>query len=662
MPLTFVEDSGTGLKGSRAAASADLIVAMDGGPTEVRVSADQGATFDTHSLPAAPATFYWEKLLFAGEFFFLFCDDGETFLLSVDGEIWDEYVFDAPLGNYPNSLTYKDGVYIATVYGAGFVLRSVNGYEWTEVTIDTDNWSASASGLDRILIISPSGEVRISLDLGLTWGIGGGLTSGYEYLVFAQGYFQAFANGDTNARRTTTGSSWTDEAIGSAFGIYAACAYGNGGGSIIIDNNTGYAYSEDGGDNWALGDLADDGATNNSYAVVSTSSAVFIGRSSDNAWIADLPVPSELMADSIVFSTPIFLTNFGVTLDGVALGQTIDITPGAIARAFAAFGSSQSGVFEGTVPISDSVALEARATFIVRLLLEEGLALGGTITPTYTQIARVVARLLIQGLANNYAEALAMITESLVVAGVAEALRLGQASDTLAMRGLVETQYTLVAALLDRLVAAGAASPGFTLTMLIEDRFVLNADLANAVELHALLRDSVGFAMTLSFDNGEYIAWVLNTEGNALSRYVNYPFNSFAKIGNTYYGAASDGIHALDGDTDNDLPIDAKLRLGLNQLGDRKLKRLPEVYIGYSSDGTLLMKVITIDERTANKVAAIYTLPTRGAVNTREHRFEPGKGLRSVDWDFEIHNVDGADFDLASIEFYPLAMSRRTRG
>jgi len=32
-----------------------------------------------------------------------------------------------------------------------------------------------------------------------------------------------------------------------------------------------------------------------------------------------------------------------------------------------------------------------------------------------------------------------------------------------------------------------------------------------------------------------------------------------------------------------------------------------------------------------------------------------------VDWDFELENIDGADFELHSVEFLSVKMSRRTR-
>ena len=46
----------------------------------------------------------------------------------------------------------------------------------------------------------------------------------------------------------------------------------------------------------------------------------------------------------------------------------------------------------------------------------------------------------------------------------------------------------------------------------------------------------------------------------------------------------------------------------------------------------------------------------------KRYDFKVGKGLKAVDFAFVIENVDGADFDLSSIEFRPIYLARRTRG
>jgi hypothetical protein len=317
-----------------------------------------------------------------------------------------------------------------------------------------------------------------------------------------------------------------------------------------------------------------------------------------------------------------------------------------------------------TKQLDDVAVFEAEAAAIVILLLAEGVVFGATITATYTQIAAVIAKLVLTGRAQNYAQALVMVLDNLVAADLAAAMRRGDLADTVALNAAVEPTYRLIAQLLDRLLTTDLASGHFTLSALVLDRFVVGADLTQTAEVVKILRDSIGFSFTLTIDGGEYIAWVMNTASKGVSRYSNYPFNSFMKVGDTQFAVASDGVHRLGGDDDNGTSIDAQIRLGLSALGTRKLKRVPECFIGMSSrdGGTLLIKVITVDELTGDKKAYVYEMVHRPALTTRENRRKFGQGLQSVDWDFEIANVDGKHFDLASIQFRPVILDRRTRG
>lgn len=325
--------------------------------------------------------------------------------------------------------------------------------------------------------------------------------------------------------------------------------------------------------------------------------------------------------------------------------------------------ASKQGL-EVTKKAEDLAAFEAEAATIVLLLLAEGVVFGATVTATYTQIAAVIAKLVLTGRAQNFAQALVMVLDNLVAADLAAAMRRGDLADTVALNAAVEPTYRLIAQLLDRLLTADLAKGHFTLSALVLDRFVVGADLSQTAQVVKILRDSIGFSFTLTIDGGEYIAWVMNTASKGISRYSNYPFNSFMKVGDTQFAVASDGVHRLGGDDDNGTSIAAQIRLGLSALGTRKLKRVPECFIGMSSrdGGTLLVKVITVDEQTSEKTAYVYEMVHRPALATRENRRKFGQGLQSVDWDFEIANVDGKHFDLASVQFRPVILDRRTRG
>jgi hypothetical protein len=277
-------------------------------------------------------------------------------------------------------------------------------------------------------------------------------------------------------------------------------------------------------------------------------------------------------------------------------------------------------------------------------------------------VARVISRLLASGRAQHELDAVAQLIDAVVFLAIAGGMESATAVDAVALRGTVTAAYQLVARAVERLLMQATASGAQIMTVVVREGLAMRANLDHDADLTMLLRESVGFAATITLDSGEYLAWVVNAESKGLSTYNNYPFNSFAKVGQRYLGAGHDGLYWLDGANDAGTGIHAYIRSGLQAFGTRRLKRIPEAFIGYTSDGTLLLKAIVIDEETQDKSVAIYRLPMRRAVGLTPNRFKLGRGLDSVDWAFELHNVDGADFDLASIEFRPIFMSRRTRG
>ncbi len=158
--------------------------------------------------------------------------------------------------------------------------------------------------------------------------------------------------------------------------------------------------------------------------------------------------------------------------------------------------------------------------------------------------------------------------------------------------------------------------------------------------------------------NGDvYTGWVFNTETMAPSEYRGYSFESMAGIGGRYYGVNSEGLYRLDGDDDAGSPIEASNLTGELDFGSAAIKRVEAAYIGYTADGDLVMKITTTHagKRRENWYRAVN--PVRG--EPTETRVKPGKGLVSRYFQFELVNVNGADFDIDRIDFRPVALSRR---
>ncbi len=146
--------------------------------------------------------------------------------------------------------------------------------------------------------------------------------------------------------------------------------------------------------------------------------------------------------------------------------------------------------------------------------------------------------------------------------------------------------------------------------------------------------------------------WALSLDAMGSTRYEQYDFNSFAEVNGRYFGMRADGLYLLQGPNDSGEKIAARVNLGRPNMGELSRKGLPYVYIGAASDGTLVLKVI------ADGRAYYYRASGQGS-EVKTHRFTPGLGLRATNYELEIQNSDGGAFDLASIEFVPVNLSRR---
>lgn len=173
--------------------------------------------------------------------------------------------------------------------------------------------------------------------------------------------------------------------------------------------------------------------------------------------------------------------------------------------------------------------------------------------------------------------------------------------------------------------------------------------------LHATGGTSV--ATALQPDGAVNPAIVMHTESSALTQYTNYPFNSFAMFNGMYLAASAEGLFMIGGATDNGAIINAAARVGMTDFGTSFLKRVDRSYVGYRTDGNLVVRVYTdeVDRRD-------YLLAATGRMGLHGNHFRIGKGLLARYWQFEVMNQNGADFTLNSIELKPTQLRRRVGG
>jgi len=354
-----------------------------------------------------------------------------------------------------------------------------------------------------------------------------------------------------------------------------------------------------------------------------------------------------------------------------------------------------------SVPLAAAVAMAATTSFRWGVNVHDGLAAGVSVLPGYRAFTSVaspasVADAYTLAFPQVLAEALsaattlsrafisaAVVAESLVASGAvsSQARALGTVAAAIVAlaesgnawgRNLVESVsgsdtasvvQALVATLEEQVAVSTETDYSFRVLASVTEGSMASAEASPLRRLLVILQEGVPFAATLQFAvsaDEVYDAWVVNTETFAGWKYENYPFNSFAFVGGRYYGMTDTGLYELEGDTDAGTPIDARIRTGLVDLGSRELKNVPRAYIGYTSDGELLLRATAVREGRKNssyyKLAAhdVEAPDSAGAAFKRE--------AISAYWQFDLENVDGADFALHDLEIYwtPVNLRRRT--
>lgn len=240
---------------------------------------------------------------------------------------------------------------------------------------------------------------------------------------------------------------------------------------------------------------------------------------------------------------------------------------------------------------------------------------------------------------------------------IADAQR-GYLADGVSLTEALVQRVAAFAGLLDSWQLAATQSSSAILHAILSDSAGFSDGLTDYLAIRQALLDGAQFGITLYTGQDMYVAWVMTTPTRAMRRYVNYPFNSFGELNGRLCGANANGLYWLDGDTDDGAEIPAMIRSGLMDFGSRQLKRMDRAYLGYTSDGTLGLKVITTSE-TGDEVAYSYKMIQKPANAPRESRVQIGRGMRSVYWQFELINEAGSDFELHDLTLLPLILSRR---
>lgn len=348
------------------------------------------------------------------------------------------------------------------------------------------------------------------------------------------------------------------------------------------------------------------------------------------------------------------LAGEGVDLSDAAQGQyrAIVLEAAVTAVAHTVRLNIQRGVAEGA-SVTDLLLSATRAA------IAEGVALADTPAGFARALLHVYdAVSLLNPLASSASITVA-VAAGVVLAEVARDMLPAFVAEAAIAADAAAERIRAIAGVIEALLAGDLVGSQVKVIAMVSE--ATEALATDASQLWALARLSEGatLLMRLRFGGDVYTGWVVNTSTKAVSTYTNYPFNSFAVVGHTAFGASDEGLFELSGDSDNGEQINAAIRTVLTNLGTGRKKRVPDVYLGYTSSGGLVMKVVTTDKSDGERTEDWYKLTEQPAGTMREGRIKPGKGLSSVYWAFEMVNIDGADFEIDKIDLLPIILERR---
>lgn len=350
-----------------------------------------------------------------------------------------------------------------------------------------------------------------------------------------------------------------------------------------------------------------------------------------------------------------------IVQEDIAFGTTDTMLETAVARVMLGFSWDGITQAEVTNQVFETLGIEDSVAIIVRVMVEEGLIFEGELTGDYRALERVVNTLMLVHDHLTEADALSVVVETITFNDVMAALAKNIVSESFTVQALVDQTLIATQQLIEGILMTETLVNTVTGMVINNEILSLSDTPVTQGEFFTAVREGLGFVLNIDLDNGQFIAWSMEVDKKGLSKYTEYPFNSFCKLGTQYFGATDEGIFLMEGSDDDGANIQARIRLAMTTMGSMAHKAIPVMYLGYTASNGLYIKAI-ITDKNDEYVAHIYKLKPQATNAMRTARVKLGDGLQSVYFGWEIENVDGGDLNIDHIQWLPMNTDRKVRG
>jgi len=319
-----------------------------------------------------------------------------------------------------------------------------------------------------------------------------------------------------------------------------------------------------------------------------------------------------------------------------------------------------ASLLDGLNRVGEALEFTDRVGIVWRMLLADRTKFTDPVVGILEAAERMVENMRLVAGVGSSIDVRSLVAETLAVHDTLAVVAKEQISEQADFDGVFSTMLAAKERLLDDLVLTAVPTAAAQFSFLIEENIALSDAAPASLEAFERLVETVNFAVTVSIGDDVFMAWVVNTETRAAWEYENYPFNSMFEFQARHYGIAPDGMYELEGDTDNGADVKWRARLGLNNLGSMKEKRLPAMYLAYDTAGAMVLKVISTRSN-GERVTNWYRLNPTGGRGVREGRIQIGRGIKSVYWDFELVGCGNTKLRLSELRYFPMILDRRIR-
>ena len=313
---------------------------------------------------------------------------------------------------------------------------------------------------------------------------------------------------------------------------------------------------------------------------------------------------------------------------------------------------------ELSATLRETLSLDGALGYIANLLATENLAFTADPTADILRTLILAETLAMTSGTSATLEIAQRLLEQMTVQDIASLARAWTVEETLAFADDAAAGIEALLQAQETLDLAESIRTGFVL--IAQDTLAVSGSLASTLEVLLRAEDTLAFIGSIPLHDGDYQAWVMNADTTGVTSYANFPMDSLFTHEGVPYGLTSTGLYRLEGDTDDGEPINAIVATGDLDFGTSRLKNVPRAYLYITQAGQCLLKTITSIRGSRHET--FYELADRatdGDDDLTYRRVPLGRGVRGEWWRFEVHNVDGSDFDLDGAEVRPVALSRR---